>query len=161
MADEPNADHEKLVRIQECEKRVATAEDVVTDCAAELKAAKANFDAVVKALRAEIRNDETQTKLDFGKSPDAWRDESVLALVSYGVTDGDVTRLAVENIDTLGGISTYRDNKLLTGIDGIGEKGAERIEDALQGYFAAHVSTGVEPAEEPDTPDEESDNAAT
>ena len=137
---------------------MAEAEDVVSECAAALKAAKATFDAAVRDLRATIRNDETQRELDFDASPDAWRDEPVTALVPYGVTDGDVTRLATEDIETLGAISTYRGNNLLTDIDGIGEKGADRIENALQSYFADHVPPDA-PAEDPDTPDEEGDDA--
>jgi len=86
-------------------------------------------------------------------APEAWRDVSVDELIGYGVSQSVVDKLKEAECATLGAIATFTQTKLLTEIEGIGEKKAESIQDALECYWGDHpveAEEEVPPAEEDD-----------
>jgi len=131
--DEENGNQELIDRIRAAEIAVQQAEGQLEEAKSVAKGAKDKFDLRVKQLREVIREID-QPALPF-KGGEKWQDAIVLEL---GLSDGVVTKLADAGIETLGELHTYLKTKTLTDIDGIGAAAAEKIQDALETYWAEH-----------------------
>ena len=128
-----DAEHLKQIRAARATEGAASLE--VDRISGQLKDAKKTLDAAHSAL-LRIIDKPADPMLPFDESDEdeAWRDESIAVL---GLSDTLDRALAEAGIKTLGTLADYsNDGEPLTGIAGIGEAGATKIEESVTAYWA-------------------------
>jgi hypothetical protein len=139
----------RLTAIKAQRHAVSRAQRLVDECTEELKEAKGGLGRATLRLLNEIDDDQMPLEFPEKKNPEAWTTElieDVLALPS-----GLAGKLKEAEIETLGQLATHSKTKGLTDIEGIGDSGREKIEAALEDYWAragmvATVGADGEPA---------------
>jgi hypothetical protein len=152
---EPQTEPDPMTRLMELHRRVIDAAYALAVRKTELKEAKENHDLAVQRRDRFIGEldgkaypllDQVKAAAPPAPAPDAWRSTPIVALADHGLSETVVATLAEADILNLGDLSDFTAKLLLTDIEGIGPAKAEAIEDALEGYWAAHPV----PADAPD-----------
>ncbi len=161
--DQARAEHnEQVLRaIREADAKVGSELAKWESAKAEASIAKKRYELAVDKLRSVIESAD-QMQLPFpgdeeSPSREAWRDVSVDEL---DIPDALKAKLREAGLATLGEMATYAITGQLIDIEGVGQASAEKIERALEAYWAAHPQPEAEPEVEsdPDDDDEEDDD---
>lgn len=145
-APDDNETEQHMVRVYEAETELQERQRELTECEEELegaraavKAKQAEVDSAVRHLQNVIRcRDERQGTLPFTepKAADAWKAEPLSVLV---LSDGMVEKLLEAEIADLGALCEWRsEDPPRKKVAGIGEAALQKIDDAIQTYFAQH-----------------------
>lgn len=144
---------ELLRRIAEKNRDVQRARDVYADKAEAAKTAKKRLEAMQEELEDLIRESTTELPLFAGKAAEkaqeqaaaetpaedeSWRLTPIDAMVEHGLSPSLLRKLADAGVTNLGAMADYTaSGKQLVDLDGIGPASAEKIELALEGFWAA------------------------
>ncbi len=158
----PGPDYGKFAStISEIESQCMELESIALRDAEIAKASKKNLESRIADLRRTIRKFNEKLPLLDGKEPqegsatastDAppspeWADVAVDILITHGVSMAISNKLADAGIETLGQLAAWNDGtKNLTDIPGIGQAKADKIRDALEGFWADWHGKHAEPA---------------
>jgi hypothetical protein len=125
----------RLAAIKAQRRTVARAERCVDDRAADLAEAKGALKVAMQGLIGEIDDDQLPLAFSEPKDSEAWREEAVITL---GLPEGIMAKLAQAGIVTLGQLDTHCKTNQLFAIKGIGKGACENIGTALEEYWAEH-----------------------
>lgn len=137
---EDNGAAARLEGIKAKRHAVSRAQRQVEECTEDLREAKGTLGRATLRLLAEIDDDQMPLEFPEKKDPEAWTTElieDVLALPS-----GLAGKLKEAEIETLGQLATHSKTKALTDIEGIGDAGREKLETALEEYWARTGTAG-------------------
>lgn len=145
-ADEPSLEVKRLETIQAAGMKVNRLRREWEALKGETGAAKKNLEVAVEQLLETIRHPDGP-KLELVGEGAEWRDDPITVL-DLPKKAHDALALTAE-LATIGELSDYLASNALTGIDGIGEGAARKIEDAMAKFWADHPEY-CQPVPEPD-----------
>jgi hypothetical protein len=155
----------KLRKVIQANQHVSTLHNVYLHSAERAKENKKAWEAAAEGLQGLIRGFAQPMPL-FDKpeskqaEPEAWRETAVDVLTSHGLPGAIAEKLDDAGFHTIGDLADWTTaNNSLTAIAGVGLKKAEKIEQALESFWA--TLTPDDPAEdepEPEKPADEIDD---
>lgn len=134
-----------LAEIIQMTRRVANLHNASLLASESAKAAKKSWEAASEQLQERILDLDRQYPLfDQPKpapvEPEAWREIAIDILETHGLSHAIVEKLDEAGFHTIGHLADWtKADNLLTAIEGIGAKKAEKIEESLTSFWASQA----------------------